>query len=82
VGAGTIRDMVDHFKLDVKFRTDCVVQSTRWIREKTLGYGSFSEVWLERSQEGSARAVKVIRKSSMYHIRRELISFAALSKVR
>ena len=55
-----------------------------WYRGRELGRGSSATVFLERSEKGEHRAVKVIAKDKSARIdyRRELMAMAMLAKVR
>ena len=55
-----------------------------WNRGRELGRGAFGTVFLERSEKGECRAVKVIAndKDSRIDYRRELMAMAILAKVR
>jgi hypothetical protein len=55
----------------------------RWTKQKDLGFGGFGEVWLEKNQFGSTRAVKGTKKnwSASVNYDKELLAMAKLSKV-
>jgi hypothetical protein len=56
-----------------------------WTRERRIGEGGFSEIWLEKKQqrngEQQLRAVKVLPKSCPIDYNRELFAMAKLTKV-
>jgi hypothetical protein len=99
MASATVSDLIDHFKLETEFRQDCTIEITRifqhdygqrmikaekkWTKKQDLGYGTFGDVWLERSDSGGTRAVKSVKKnrntSVDYH--KELLAMAKLSKV-
>ena len=94
--------VIGYHKLDTTFYTNHVQHITlrsdasqgkrrvkevnSWYRDREIGRGSFGTVFLERSQKGEYRAVKVIAKdmNSTRRIdsRRELMAMAILAKVR
>ena len=63
------------------------IKIERWRRKKSLGRGSYGDVWLEEEEEeeGKLRAVKIIRKdeNASTNTRRlqELFAMAYMSKV-
>lgn len=89
-------------RLETKFFTDHVQHTTfhsdatqgrrrvkvvkNWYRDRQIGHGSFGTVFLERSDKGESRAVKVIAKDAnrtkKIDYRRELMAMAILAKVR
>jgi hypothetical protein len=95
----TVSDLVDHFRLETQLHPDFTLEivpavpprgrrivrtEKRWTKESELGYGTFGEVWLEKSQKGEARAVKGVkkRKNTGIDYYKELLAMAKLSKVR
>lgn len=89
--------VIGYHKLDTKFFDGHVEHTTfhsdasrgsrlevvkTWYRGRELGRGSFGSVFLERSEGGEHRAVKVIAKEqSRIDYRRELVAMAMLAKV-
>ena len=98
-------DLLNHFKLDAKVFSDYTLHTSyranrtrglrkekvedKWERQRSIGQGSFGEVWLEVKCQGTGaateeRAVKIINKNRMrtFNIdyRRELSALAIFSK--
>jgi hypothetical protein len=99
MASASISDLVNHFKLETVFRQDCTLEITRTIqsgrgrraaktekkrtKQEHLGGGTFGEVWLEKDQFGTTRAVKDIKKKRNTGVDyyKELLAMANLSKV-
>lgn len=98
-------DLLDHFKLDAEVFPEYTLHTsyrtnrtrglrkekveTRWNRQRSIGQGSFGEVWLEVKFQGTGaatdkRAVKIINKIQMRTLkidyRREISALAKFSK--
>lgn len=98
-------DLLDHFKLDAEVFPEYTLHTSyranrtrglrkekveaRWDRQRSIGQGSFGEVWLEVKFQGTGaatdeRAVKIINKSQMstfkIDYRREISALATFSK--
>jgi len=93
-----ISDLIDHYKLETEFDSNYTKHFTyqtnstnrrhrqriekTWFRDRKIGEGGFSQVWLEKEQDGKElRAVKVLKKSIPLDYNRELLAMARLSKV-
>lgn len=90
-----ISDLVEDFKLETEFHPEHTIEitqhergprlvkvKTKWTQEH-LGYGTFSEVWLEKNESGATRAVKCVSKTACANLNfhKELIAMAKLRKV-
>jgi hypothetical protein len=93
---------LDHLKIETVFQPDHIISTAyisdprrgirrarierRWYKKKSLGSGSFGEVWLEQENSDLAqlRAVKAIKKAQMERVKidymRELTALAHFSK--
>lgn len=93
-----VHDLINRFRVETKFQhNQCdhityymdpkrgrKMQSRRqtWRREKTIGFGGFGEVWLEKDADSEPRAVKIIRKRGPLNYVRELHAHVLFSSVR
>jgi len=93
----SVSDLVEHFKLNTEFRTDCTMHITgkqdpkdrkavvrvedAWFRVQHIGNGTFGHVWLEKNRAGRLRAVKVVQKDGRLDVNQELLAMAKLCKV-
>lgn len=89
------RDLVEHYKLNVKIHEDYIIEISnsrkeqterKWLRSKFLGQGGFGLVWLIRNADNSGqRAVKQVPKTtsrgSDIDICKELLAMAKFSRV-
>ncbi|KAL5312960.1 hypothetical protein ACEPPN_019386 [Leptodophora sp. 'Broadleaf-Isolate-01'] len=95
-----ISDLLEHFRLVAEVTAECTTHieyrvdrargirlekaEKRWYRRQCIGYGGFSKVWLEATQEddNEKRAVKIIDKSRLqgWDWKKELLALAEFSK--